>query len=135
MIIASGCCFAGEKKSSGIANIDNALACNVTATEFFTPLIQGELLNIKPYSVDSSISFFKPKLFKRITAFGMPVVSVFGYAKDQVMFIKTDARTEEIYGVIVKESIANVQAQLNAVGATKAKINRVDSSSTSITCL
>jgi hypothetical protein len=64
----------------------------------------------------------------------MPVTYVFGYDDDPLLFINNGDKARPIYGVIVREGIANVQAQLKAVGADRAMTFRVDSNSTMIGC-
>ena len=110
------------------------ISCDLSPKAFFEPLIQSQLLQPKPFKVVNSVNFFKPKLFKHITVLGLPVEFVYGFVQDQIMFIHGSQSHDEVYGVIVKESVANVQAQLTANGITKAKINRLNAELTQITC-
>jgi hypothetical protein len=118
------------------SNIDKAFFCNMSTTQFFQPLVQLGVLNVKPYAVEDSVSYFHPKFFNQISLFGIQVEAFFGYAENQIMFTRGPGTAPpELYGVIVRESIANVQAQLNANGATLAKVNRIDSNRTAVACL
>ena len=110
------------------------ISCELSPKDFFEPLIQSQLLQPKPFKVVNSVNFFKLKPFKHVTVLGLPVESVYGFVQDQIMFIHSANTPGELYGVAVKESIANVQAQLSANGITKAKINRINSELTTITC-
>ena len=116
------------------ASFEMPISCDLSPKAFFEPLIQSQLLQPKPFKVVNSVNFFKPKLFKHITVLGLPVESVYGFVQDQIMFIHGSQSHDEVYGVIVKESVANVQAQLTANGITKAKINRLNAELTQITC-
>ena len=117
-------------------SLDDSLQCNVPAKDFFAPLIQQSLISPKPSQVSiESLNFFKPKLFKKLTAFGMPVTFVIGFINDQVMFIhRGSASKNNLYGVIVNETISNVQAQLSSYQDFKAKTFRVNSALTMIIC-
>lgn len=122
--------------SAKTSNIDKAFFCNMSTTQFFQPLVQLGVLNVKPYAVEDSVSYFHPKFFNQIFLFGIQVEAFFGYADNQIMFTRSPGTAPpELYGVIVRESIANVQAQLNANGATLAKVNRIDSNRTAVACL
>ncbi len=130
------------------SNIDKSMMCDLSSKSFFEQLTQNNLIELKPYSVTKFISHFhttasKSKLrFSKkrshedeITAFGMHVDSVFGYADGQILFTQDpDRQTPDVYGVVVIESIANVQAQLHSVGAEKARTRRLDASKTIIVC-
>lgn len=111
------------------------MACDISTRSFFEPLVQNRLIKTKPFKVaEHSVNYFEPRLFKRLTVYGMPVVYVFGYADDPLLFIKNGQQDREGYGVIVRESIANVQAQLHSVGADQAQTYRLDSNNTVILC-
>jgi hypothetical protein len=111
------------------------MSCGASVSEFFAPLVQSRLINTKPARVaQGSVNHFKPKLFAGLNAYGLPVVEVFGYGADPLLFIQRGDEAREVYGVVVRESIANVQAQLNSVGATQAKTFRVDARTTAIAC-
>jgi hypothetical protein len=111
------------------------MACDISTRSFFEPLVQNGLIKTKPFKVAAhSINYFQPRMFKHLTVYGMPVTFVFGYADDPLLFINNGEKARPIYGVIVREGIANVQAQLKAVGADRAMTFRVDSNSTMIGC-
>jgi hypothetical protein len=111
------------------------MTCDSSVKAFFAPLVQHNLISTKPFLVDAhSVNHFRPKLLSHVTAYGMPVSEVFGYGDDPLLFIKKSDQPDDVYGVIVKETIANVQAQLVSVGATKAQTYRADSRSTVIFC-
>lgn len=120
--------------ASAAQSID--MSCGMTVKAFFEPLIQGRLINPKPAQVEStgSINHFRPKLLIRLTAYGMPVKSVFGYANEPLLFMNNGNGNQEVYGVIVSEGIANTQAQLNSVGNTDARTFRTDANTTIIMC-
>lgn len=113
-----------------------SMSCDSTVKDFFAPLIQRNLIANKPFLVDEhSVNHFKPRLFKPLEVYGMPVIRVIGYANQPLLFINNGtAPAGDVYGVIVKEGIANVQAQLNSVGAVQARTFRVDAKSTAIVC-
>lgn len=115
--------------------LDQAMFCDMTSTNFFYPLVQKELISLKPYKVEDSINYFRVKIFKPLSAFGMPVQAVFGWSETQMIFVRGPGTSPpEIYGILVNEGIGDVQATLNSVGATKAKVSRVEKSITAITC-
>jgi hypothetical protein len=110
--------------------------CNSTVRDFFAPLIQQDLIARKPFMVDQlSVNHFKPRFLKPLAAYGMPVTEILGFANDPLLFTnKNSTPGQEVYGVLVKEGIANVQAQLQSVGVTNARTFRVASLSTLILC-
>lgn len=111
------------------------LSCGDSVSAFFAPLVQKRLIDPKPIRVaEGSVNHFRPKFMSRLDAYGMPVVEVFGYGTDPLLFMQRGDQNREVYGVIVREGIANVQAQLNSVGATEAKTFRVDARNTAIVC-
>lgn len=111
------------------------LSCDGTVRSFFEPLVQARLINTTPFNVEkNSINHFEPKPTKELTAYGMPVVSIFGYTDDRLLFIKKSERQQDVYGAIVREGIANVQAQLSSVGAKRAVTYRLDATTTMIAC-
>ncbi len=122
-------------------DIGKGLACEMPATEFFRPFVQRKLINIGTYRLEDSISYYQP-IEKNLShpkggmlAFGMKVDTVFGYARGQLMFERgPGTEPSDTYGVIVKEGIANVQAQLNSVGANRAQTRRISSTRTAIIC-
>lgn len=113
------------------------MSCNMSVKSFFAPLVQRHLIDTKPYLVDEhSRNYFRPKMFAHLAAYGMQVTGVVGSADEPLLFIKKgNAPGGDLYGVIVRESIANVQAQLNSAGVTAAKAFRFDGRQTIITCL
>jgi len=115
--------------------LDEAFKCDRSTADFFSPLVQRQLLNPKAIVVVDSVNYFKPKLFKKLTVYGLPVIQVYGWADNQVMFIKSPGNQtpSELYGVVVREGVANVQAQLNSFGS-KAVAIRVEEGQTAITC-
>jgi hypothetical protein len=115
--------------------LDNALMCNSSSFDFFNHLIQGDLINPQPYKVDAySVNYFHPKLLRNLTTNGMVIESVFGFINGQLLFRKTTQQAPvNNYGVIVNESIANVQAELNSIGSS-AKTLRINHSSTAVLC-
>lgn len=114
------------------------LSCGMTVKAFFSPLIQGGFIDPKPLTVAAnSVNHFRPRFFKRIEAYGMPVTSLFGFTDDPLLFVRNGNRSDtepDIYGVMVRESFGKVQAQLKAVGATNAKALPLDSHNTMIAC-
>jgi hypothetical protein len=122
--------------------LGKGLMCEISAADFFQPLVQRRIIDINPYVVEDSVNYFHPtnrqlimKKADRLLAFDMKVNAVFGYARDQVMFRRgPGTEPPNIFGVIVNESIGNVQAQLSNVGAYKAKTRRVTSNTTEIFC-
>jgi hypothetical protein len=124
--------------ASAALNIDKALSCDMPASDFFRPLVQRKLISAEANSIEDSISYFRPHMpfgSGGMLAFGMKVESVIGYARGQIMFLRGPG-TEPVdtYGVIVKEEIANVQAQLRSMGATRVQTRRISKSQTAITC-
>jgi hypothetical protein len=118
------------------SNIDKAFFCNMSTVQFFQPLVQRSLINVKPYAVVDSVSYFHPTTFNQISLFGIPVEAFFGYADDQILFVRGPGTAPpEIYGVIVRESVANVRVQLDSYGAKRAEVNRIDSNRTAVACL
>jgi hypothetical protein len=118
------------------AAVNLPLTCDSTVKSFFAPLVQANLIEHKPFIVDEhSLNHFRPKLLSHLAAYGMPVSEVFGYTDDQLLFIKKPGLVDgDVYGVVVKETIANVQAQLSSAGAIGARTYRVDAHSTAIVC-
>lgn len=109
--------------------------CGQSVTEFFTPLVEKRLIVKKPYRVsESSINHFKPNFLANMTAYGMPVVGVFGYTDNPLFFEKRGISTQDVYGVVVKEGLANTLAQLDSVGVADARALRLDSRRTVILC-
>lgn len=109
--------------------------CGQSVTAFFAPLVEKRLIIKKPYKVsDSSINHFRPNFFANMSAYGMPVTSVFGYTDNPLFFEKRGQSSQDVYGVIVKEGLADTLAQLASVGAVDARAFRVDSQSTLILC-
>lgn len=130
--------FAVPTMACAAVPLDKGLMCEMSAAAFFSPMVQHKMISLEPFAVEDSISQFQPRAQfgqKSMTAFGMKVETVFGYARGQIMFLRGPG-TEPVdtYGVIVKEGIANVQAQLNSMGAHRAQTRRISSSRTAITC-
>jgi hypothetical protein len=109
--------------------------CGQSVTEFFAPLVEKRLIVRKPYRVSAlSVNHFKPNLLANMTAYGLPVVGVFGYTDNPLFFEKRGISTQDVYGVVVKEGLANTLAQLDSVGAIDARAFRFDSRRTVILC-
>lgn len=109
--------------------------CGQSVTDFFTPLVEKRLILKKPYKVSgASINHFKPNLLANMTAYGLPVVRVFGYTDNPLFFEKRGHVAQDVYGVVVEEGLADTQAQLAAVGAAGARAIRLDSRWTVILC-
>lgn len=119
-------------------NLDKGLTCDMSAAAFFAPMVQHKLISVEPVSIEDSISHFRPRMplgSGGMLAFGMKVDTVFGYARGQIMFLRgPGTEPADTYGVIVKEGIANVQAQLHSMGAHRAQTRRISSTRTAITC-
>ena len=114
---------------------DLPMSCDMSVKSFFAPLVQGNLIATKPISVsENSLNEFRPKLLSHLTAYGMQVTSILGYADDPLLFVRKGDHPSYGYGVAVRESIANVQAQLSSMGATQAKTARVSTGITLIFC-
>jgi hypothetical protein len=126
--------------TAGAAEIDTGMHCDMSAQAFFAPLVQRNLIERKPFRIEKYVSEFRTKSHalknpSSVTAFGIPVISVFGYADGQIMFHQDPQhQTADVYGAVVLEGIANVQAQLNSMGATKARPVRLDEKRTMIIC-
>jgi hypothetical protein len=118
------------------AAVPIAVDCTSTVRDFFAPLVQQDLIARKPHMVDQlSVNHFRPKFLHPLSAYGMQVSEVLGFANDPLMFTnKNSAPGQEVYGVIVREGIGNVQAQLQSVGVSQARTFRVDAQSTLILC-
>jgi hypothetical protein len=113
------------------------VACDTTVKSFFTPLVQRNLINRSPFMVDEhSLNHFRPRDTAKLTAYGMAVTDVIGYSDEPLLFIKKGKlpTSGEVYGVVVEETIANVQAHLASVGVTQALTYRFDANSTAIAC-
>lgn len=109
--------------------------CGQSVTAFFAPLVEKRLIVKTPYKVSAaSVNHFKPNFLAHMSAYGMPVIGVFGYTDNPLFFVKKGNPTQDVYGVIVKEGLANTLAQLESVGAVDARAFRVDSGSTLILC-
>lgn len=119
-----------------IAATEIDVSCGQTVKGFFEPLVQRRLIATKPMSVEqsTSINHFSPKAFANLTVYGMPVRSVFGYTNEPLFFRNAGGDTREVYGVIVKEGIANVQAQLRSLGIESAQTFRANDGLTIILC-
>lgn len=121
------------------AATDIDMRCGLSVRDFFAPLVQQRLIMKEAYSVaESSVNHFRPNFFAGLSAHGMKVTSVFGYTNDPLFFKKRgnpdQPMSQDIYGVVVKEGLADTQAQLAAVGATGARAMRIDTKSTAILC-
>lgn len=112
------------------------MSCAATVREFFTPLVQQGVINTKAISIDpkTSMNHFDFADNKQATAYGMPVKAFFGYADEPLLFLRGMKVAGAGYGVIVNEGVANVQAQLNSFGATRAKALRIKTDYTAIAC-
>lgn len=109
--------------------------CGQRVADFFAPLIQQDLIKRKPYSVSpGNVNLFDVRLFKPLTAFGLPVTTVMGYTDDPLLFTARTASEQDVYGVMVREGIGNVQAHLNSIGVTDARVIRADAKTTVILC-
>lgn len=133
--------FGAHTLAYSATNLDKAFGCTMSASQFFTPLVQQKLIESRPYQIEDSISYFRPiNLFLGKTrggmlVYGMQVDSVFGYARGQMFFLRgPGTEPAEVYGAIVRDGIANVQAQLNSMGITRARTNRVSGSLTAVIC-
>lgn len=133
--------LAAPSLAMAAVEIDKGLMCEMSATTFFQPIVQRKLIKLQPYTVVDSISHFRAThdVFGPnrggMRAFGMQVGAVFGYASGQMIFARgPGTEPPELYGVIVKESIANVRATLDSVGATQTKVRRVSATETAIYC-
>lgn len=111
------------------------LRCDQSVKEFFAPLIQARVINPKPASVEThSVNVFNVRLLSKVMAHGLPVLQVVGYTDDPLLFTRNDPDTVDLYGVVVRESVANVQTHLNSIGATKAGVLRLDAQRTVVIC-
>jgi hypothetical protein len=111
------------------------MSCDMSVKEFFAPLVQQRLISSKPFKIEGpSVNYFRPAMFKQLVVFGLPVTTVVGFTDDPLLFISNGKQQRDVFGVIVGESIANVQAQLNAVSATGTATYRIGSNSTIIVC-
>lgn len=119
-----------------MASTTLSMNCDQSVKEFFAPLVQNQAIETPAYKIDDGyLNMFKLRPFVRLDAYGMPVSSVFGYTDEPLLFKRMEgSHSADVYGVTVKESIANVQAQLTAVGATSAKTLRIDRNTTAIAC-
>lgn len=116
-------------------DLDGALYCNSSVRDFFGPLVQNRLIASHPFAVNDSINSFRPAPFAHLMAFRMKVVTVYGYTDDPLLFERGPGTApSDQYGVVVHESIANVQAALASVGATSAQTRFVGPSLTQIAC-
>jgi hypothetical protein len=110
-------------------------SCGQTVKAFFAPLVQQHLIRTKPFRIGpGSVNHFEPRLLKSMDFYGLPVVEVFGYTNEPLLFIQQGPAEQDVYGVVVRESIANVQAQLNSMSAYGARTIRLDAQKTIIMC-
>src|SRR5476649_456201 len=110
------------------------MSCSASVRDFFAPLVQQGIIISKPNQVnpDTSVNLFSLASEQQMTVYGIPVVAVFGFADDPLLFIRKSNTTGHIYGVIVKQRVADVRAQLDTFGATKAKAALVKDGLTAI---
>lgn len=117
------------------ATIPVQMSCDMTVKEFFAPLIQQNLIDSKPFKVEGpSVNYFKPHIFRQLTVYGMPVANVVGATNEPLLFLSNGSQGKDLFGVVVREGIANVQAQLNSVAAKDMSTYRVDTHTTIILC-
>lgn len=112
------------------------MSCSASIKDFFGPLVQQGVIVSKPNQVnpDTSVNLFSLSPGQQVTLYGIPVVAVFGFADDPLLFIRKSNATGYNYGVIVKVKVADVRAQLDAFGATKARAALVNDDLTAIGC-
>jgi hypothetical protein len=129
-------CLAAPMMSTAAVSVNKPLSCEISATQFFQPLVQRKLINLRPYYVEDSVNFFRlSSAGFGMQVYGMKVTAVLGYASGQLMFERgPGTEPPDTYGVIVKEQIANVQATLNSEGATSVRTRRISPSETAIFC-
>lgn len=132
--IAVALALSGPVVAFGATQEINA-ACGQTVRDFFAPLIQQNLINPKPARVTRAVNVFNPRLLKPLTAFGLPVIEVVGITDDPLLFVSTGApHAQDVYGVVVRDGIGNVQAHLNSIGMGDARVMRVEEKKTLILC-
>jgi len=133
--IAVALAMSGPVAAFGATHEINA-ACGQTVRDFFAPLIQQNLINRKPARVSSaSLNVFTPHFLKPLTAFGLPVIEVVGVSDDPLLFVSNGTPSkQDVYGVVVRDGIGNVQADLNSIGMTATRIMRVEEKRTLILC-
>lgn len=133
--IAVALALSGPVAAIGATHEINA-ACGQTVRDFFAPLIQQNLINPKPARVTSaSINVFNPRFLKPLTAFGLPVLEVLGNTDDPLLFVSNGTpHGQDVYGVVVRDGIGNVQAHLNSIGVTEARVMRIEDKKTLILC-
>ena len=133
--IAAALVLSGPVVAFGATHEINA-ACGQSVRDFFAPLIQQNLINPKPARVSSaSVNVFNPRFLKPLTAFGLPVIEVVGNTDDPLLFVSNGTpHAQDVYGVVVRDGIGNVQAHLNSIGVTAARVMRVDEKQTLILC-
>ena len=110
--------------------------CSASVRDFFGPLVQQSIILSKPTQIipDNSVNFFSLAPGQQMTVYGIPVVSVFGFADDPLLFIRKTNNMGYVYGVLVREKVADVRAQLDTFGATKARAALTKNGLTAIAC-
>lgn len=102
------------------AVLDAPLACNVSAHQFVSGLIDQNLIQPHAMRVESnSINAFWPTRDADVTAFGFRVFAIVGYEKDDPIF-RTGAGEpvgKSAYGAVVIGSDSKVQAAVTAAGS------------------
>lgn len=112
------------------------MSCDQSVRDFFTPLVQDGVIDTKPEKINpaNSINIFKLNNNKTASFYGMPIVRFFGYTDEPLFFTKGSSKVEYGYGIVVKEEISNVQAQLNSMGLAKAVTQVATRGHTAIFC-
>jgi hypothetical protein len=101
--------------------LDNHLACEETAHDFVTSLVDARSIKTPAMRVEpNSVNAFRPVSGAGLTAFGLPVHVVFGYQPDDPLFKSGGDKTssDPVYGVVVLGSAESVKRLLVDAGST-----------------
>jgi hypothetical protein len=101
--------------------LDPSLACDETAHDFVTGLVDAQSIETPPMRVEpNSVNAFRPAGDAGLTAFGLRVQAVFGYQPGDPLFKAGagKAPSSPVYGVVVLGSADSVTHRLVEAGST-----------------
>jgi hypothetical protein len=116
--------------------LDDSLACKMSAHEFIGGLIDQQLIEPRPMRVeDNSINAFWPVHGQQLTAYGFSVFAIVGFQQDDALFHTGDGKpiARSAYGAVVVASQSKVEAAVRAAG-TPAIVHHAGPLLTAIFC-
>ncbi|MFM0206952.1 hypothetical protein PQQ96_06035 [Paraburkholderia sediminicola] len=118
--------------------LDNLMSCSLSSKDFFTRLVQSQVIETPAYKVTpEGFNAFKEAFPNALTFFGMSVGLVVGYADDPLFFKPGPngaTPAYDGYGFFVQAPPVAVQAILDSAGFKATRVHAEPSGLTLVSC-